>query len=38
MVHGVGYLAGITLVCLTACVVPIRRVLSVEPSEALRVQ
>lgn len=29
---------GITLVCLTACVMPVRRALSVEPSEALRVE
>jgi putative ABC transport system permease protein len=38
MVQGVAYLVAITLVCLTACVVPVRRALSVEPSEALRVE
>ena len=32
------YLVGMTVVCMLACVVPTRRALAIEPSEALRVE
>jgi len=34
----VGYIAVVTVVCLLACIVPTRRALSVQPSEALRAE